>query len=312
MSATAILRATDSLGARAVRLDAMAGATPAVLVEEHAGCEIWAKLEYQHPSGSTKDRVAASIIRDGIDRHRITDETIVVEASSGSMSISLAMACSFVGLAFVAVMPANVTAERSLMIRALGGAVVLTDPDLGMAGALAEVDRIARSNAHVFLPRQFENHRNADAHAASTGEELIAQVPGGIAAFTAGVGTGGTLTGVARALRSAAPGVVIAHAKPVDHEGSFSSIVPGVVDGYSKLLNAQPPDRTVEVLADDAFVAARALIARGFPVGPSSGLNLAAARRLAHDLGTGLVTTIFPDRMERYFSTALFTDLGDR
>ena len=307
-----VLTHTSDLMAAAERLSIMCNLTPTILVERAAGCEIWAKLEHQHPSGSTKDRVAAQIVADGIKRGHITPDTVVVEASSGSMSISLAMACSLAGIRFIAVMPANVTPERCVMIRGLGGEVVLTDPDSGMAAALAEVERLAAESDDVFLPHQFENRLNTDVHASTTGEELLAQVPGTIAAFVAGVGTGGTLTGVARALRSETTDVVIAEAHPVGRGGGISTAVPGVVDGYSKLLATQPADRHISVLADDALTAARDLIARGFPVRPSSGLNLAAARQLAGEVGEDRIATIFPDRMERYFSSALFTDLGGR
>jgi len=312
MTATAVTITRDELTANAARLAVMTAPTPTVLVEETDGCEIWAKLEHLHPSGSTKDRVAARIVEDGIRRGRITASTTVVEASSGSMSISLAMACALVGIRFVAVMPANVTPERTVMIRGLGGDVVLTDPDVGMGGALAEVDRLASDDPSVFLPRQFENHLNTDAHSSHTGAEMLAQVPTRIDAFVAGVGTGGTLTGIARALRTVNESVLVGQAVPIDDSGAPSAAVPGVVDGYSRLLAAQPPDRRITVHTDEAYSAARQLIARGFAVGPSSGLNLAAARHLAREIGSGVVTTIFPDRMERYFSSALFTDLGGR
>lgn len=309
---TGVIALSSDLEARADRLAIMCESTPTVLIERTSGCAIWAKLDYQHPSGSTKDRVAARIVSHGVASGRITADTLVVEASSGSMSISLAMACALIEVRFVAVMPANVSSERSAMIRSFGADVILTDPDAAMGGAIREVESIAAGSTDVFWPRQFENPLNADAHATTTAEELLAQVPGALAAFVAGVGTGGTLTGIARALRTAVPGVVIAQALPVDRNSEPSAAIPGVVDGYSRLMTAQPPDRIARVRADDAVAATRELIARGFPVGPSSGLNLAAARRIANDLGSGRIATIFPDRMERYLSTDLFAESTGR
>ena len=289
--------------------------TPTVaLSDEASGCTIWAKLEYQMPSGSTKDRIAAQILRTA-DLH---EGSIVVEASSGSTSIAFAMACAAIGVRFVGVMPEGVSNERLLMIRRYGGEVVLTPHAEGMAGALSAVEAMAAADPQVFLPRQFANLENARAHELRTGPELIEQVGERIDGFVAAVGTAGTLMGVGAALRAAyGDGVALARVRVAGAEadaeqGGPCSDIPGVVDCMSAILDPGAvglrPD--IDVTHDEALAATRKLITQGFPVGLSSGLNYVGACRLASDLGPGHhVATVFCDRMERYFSSDLFADL---
>jgi cysteine synthase A len=289
--------------------------TPTVpLVDEVSGCTIWAKLEYEMPSGSTKDRIAARILSVA----ELHDDTVVVEASSGSTSIAFAMACAAIGVRFVAVMPEGVSPERLLMIRRYGGEVVLTAHGEGMAGALARTEAMAAADANVFLPRQFANVENARAHELRTGPELIAQVGERIDGFVAAVGTAGTLMGVGAALRAAYGNDValarvrVAGAEADAEQGGPCSDIPGVVDCMSAILDedAVGLGPEIEVTHDDAVRATRELIAQGFPVGLSSGLNYRGACRLAAQLGPDhTVATVFCDRMERYFSSDLFADL---
>ena len=296
-------------------LDRLARPTPTVpLPDDETGCTLWLKLEYTLPSGSTKDRVAAAVLADGLRTGAITERTTVVEASSGSTSIALAMACAVVGLRFVAVMPEGVSNERVLLIRRYGAEVVLAD---GMVGALDRTRAMAEDDADVFLCRQFENPVNAEAHRTGTGPELIAQVDGPIDGFVAGVGTGGTLMGVGAALREAGQSTRIAQVRPgpgVPFAGQpeVCGGIPGIVEGFSSLLDPEriSADDDIVVSDVDAVHTARELCARGLGVGPSSGLNVAGARALARRLGPGHnVATVLCDRMERYFSTSLFDDL---
>ncbi|HUR76306.1 MAG TPA: cysteine synthase family protein [Acidimicrobiales bacterium] len=292
--------------------------TPTVPISDPAsGCTIWAKLEYEMPSGSTKDRIAAQILATAARAGVLTDESVVVEASSGSTSIAFAMACAAVGVHFVAVMPEGVSNERILIIRRYGADVVLTPAAAGVPGAIAEVESLASRGPLVFLPRQFANVENARAHQWRTGPELIAQVGHPLDGFVAAVGTAGTLMGVGAALR-AAYGETVALARvqvagEADAEqGGPCSDIPGVVDCMSALLDGEAlalgPD--IEITHDDALVATRHLIARGFPAGLSSGLNYLGACALAKTLGPDHhVATVFCDRMERYFSSELFDDL---
>ncbi|HVY45957.1 MAG TPA: cysteine synthase family protein [Minicystis sp.] len=305
-----------SLGMRS-QLARLAANTPTVPLRDDAtGCTIWLKLEFLLPSGSTKDRVAAFVLSHGIETGAIDERTLVVEASSGSTSIAFAMACAVLGLRFRAVMPEGVSGERILMIRRYGGEVVLTPKDGGVAGAI-EATRAMAAEGGVFLPRQFENPLNALAHQRGSGPELIAAVDGTIHGFCAGVGTGGTLMGIARALREHGHSTFIARVVPehgvcFENQPEICGGIPGVVEGLSTLLDecevaCAEPLRVPDV---EALRAARELVARGFPVGPSTGLNLVGARRIARRLGPGHnVATVACDRMERYFSTDLFHDL---
>ncbi len=293
--------------------------TPTISFEDAAsGCTLWLKLDYLLPSGCTKDRMATSIVAHAIASGEVSPSTVVVEASSGSTSIALSMVCATVGVPFRAYMPKTVSGERVLMIRRLGGEVVLTPAEQGMDGAVAAMVHDSGSGADLFAVRQFENPRNVFAHQHSTGPELIQQVGDRLHGFVAGVGTGGTLMGVAHALRDHGCDTVIARAMPMatfDAEGGpeVAGGIPGIVEGMSQLLDpdAVGLEDTVLVPEPEAMTTAREFGRRGLGIGPSSGLNIAAARRLGARLGPGhAVATVLPDRMERYFSTALFDDVA--
>ncbi len=293
--------------------------TPTVPYEdEQSGCTLWLKLDYLLPSGCTKDRMATNIVAHAIASGEVSPSTVVVEASSGSTSIALSMVCATVGVQFRAYMPKTVSGERVLMIRRLGGDVVLTPAEQGMDGAVAALLGDSATQSDVFAARQFENPRNVFAHRHSTGPELIQQVGGRLDGFVAGVGTGGTLMGVAHALRDHGYDTAIARAMPtatLTAQGDPEVVggIPGVVDGMSRLMDPEAVglDDPVLVPESEALATAREFGRRGLGIGPSSGLNIAAARRLAARLGPGHhVGTVLPDRMERYFSTALFHDVA--
>lgn len=277
---------------------------------------VWCKLEFLNPSGSTKDRIARYILDKAWRRGELNAGTTVIEASSGSTSIAFALACAQMGLRFVAVMPEGVSHERTLIIRAFGGEVRLTPKEGGIRGAIAETERLA-AECGGFLPRQFANPDNAEAHRLTTAREILDQMPGhAVDAVVSGVGTGGTLVGMWQGFREQGCRCLPVLARPVDTGDrfdaeccSFSGRIPGVADALSRIFAEAKFDRlrTIEVRADDAIATARRLIAAGFPVGPSSGLNVEAAKAVARELGPDArVVTVFPDRMERYFSTELF------
>jgi cysteine synthase A len=308
---------------RKAALIRMARSTIAIpYADEASRCTIWLKLEYLLPSGSTKDRVAAFILGHGVETGAINEQTIVVEASSGSTSIALAMACAVIGVRFRAVMPENVSRERLLIIKRYGGEAELTPAAAGIVGAIDETRRMAAADPHVFLTRQFENQLNARAHERETGPELIQQVGTTIHGFVAGVGTGGTLMGIARALRDAGYRTAVARAVPAKGTtcfegqpevcGGITGNIPGIVEGLSTILDGEEIALGDDIRIDerDAVTATRELCRRGLPVGPSSGLNFAAARIMGRRLGPGhTVATVLCDRMERYFSTDLFDDV---
>lgn len=280
------------------------------------GPEIWCKLEFLNPSGSTKDRIARYILEKAWREGVIGAHSTVIEASSGSTSIAMALACSQLGIRFIAVMPEGVSNERVLMIRAYGGEICLTPKSLGILGSIAETERLA-TECQGFLPRQFSNTDKAAAHRFGSAREILDHIPGGdVDAVVSGVGTGGTLVGLYQGLADAGCRPCPVLAKPVrrtmesDVECcSFSPCIPGVVDSVSTIFkNATLPGlTTVEVPDQEAIETTRLLIRKGFPVGPSSGLNYCAARQAAAVLpASARIVTVFPDRMERYFTTELF------
>jgi len=291
--------------------------SPLVPVRLGAGPPIWCKLEFLNPSGSTKDRIARFILEKAWRQGRLKQGDRVVEASSGSTSIALALASAQLGVKFLAVMPEGVSGERVLIIRAYGGDVKLTPREAGIRGAIAEVDRLG-SEPGVFLPHQFANPDNAEAHRIGTAREVLDQVPGGrVDAVASGVGTGGTLVGLYAGLCESGCPVVPVLAKPVNLSRtpdaeccSFSARIPGVADALSSIFTPErvPGLVTVEVRDEDALGTTLELIRLGFPVGPSSGLNYRAAVEIYTRLGDSAaqVVTVFPDRMERYFTTELF------
>ena len=312
-------RAVSGFVDRASWLLQMPLVTPTIRVEdEPTGCTLWLKLDYLLPSGCTKDRMATSIVAHAIAAGDVTPSTVVAEASSGSTSIALSMVCATVGVPFRAYMPKSVSGERVLMIRRLGGEVVLTPAEQGMQGAVTALFEDAGTDGEVYAARQFENPRNVFAHQRSTGPELIQQVGVRLDGFVAGVGTGGTLMGVAHALRDHGYDTVVAEVKPtatLDAEAGSAVVggIPGVVEGMSRLLDPDAVGLADPVLVPEpeAMATAREFGRRGLGIGPSSGLNIAAARRLAARLGPGHhVGTVLPDRMERYFSTQLFDDVA--
>lgn len=295
---------------------------------------VWCKLEFMNPSGSTKDRIAAFILLKAYREGRIGPARAVVEASSGSTSISMAMVCAKLGVKFIAVMPNAVSSERSLLIRGFGGEVHLAPSGTDMAGCIAMAEEVAQ-DCDGFLPRQFANPDNANAHRYGTAREVLEQMPGQVVnAIVAGVGTGGTLAGLYQGLQDAGCRPHVYAARPVTPgrtEGgccgktpccchktdacyceaecsSFSNRIPGVVENMSKLLDPSQFEEFHVLDVDDthALETTRALHHLGFPVGPSAGLNMAAAATIAQQLGPeATVVTIFPDRVERYFSTGL-------
>ncbi len=234
----------------------------------------------------------------------------------------MALASAQLGLQFVAVMPEGVSAERRLMIESYGGEVIFSPRSEGIRGALARAAREA-SDRGGFTPLQFSNPDNAGAHRYRTAPEIIAQIPGGcVDAVVSGVGTGGTLVGLSQGFADFGCAVATFAARPVNGSAldgaeccSFSGRIPGVVDGLSTIYETfrSESDTLLEldISDDEALEVARTLIRKGFPVGPSSGLNFRAAMMAAERLGPAAhIVTVFPDRMERYFSTELFRTPG--
>ena len=287
---------------------------------------IWCKLEFLNPSGSTKDRIARHILEKARRQGILSAGGTVVEASSGSTSIALALACAQMQLKFVAFIPGSATSERSMMIQAYGGEVRRVSGGMGEVLAAAEA---AAAEHGWFHTRQFSNPDNVEAHRLWTGPEILSQIPGScVDLVVSGVGTGGTLQGLYEAFDTAGCQVRPVAAIPAENEVfggnieccsfKFSSDVPGVVDGVSQLFHRWSQSEAasglerVEVGDGHCLELTRRLWAQGFPVGPSSGLNLGAALEVARSAPRDArIVTVFPDRMERYFSHKVFAQFHD-
>lgn len=295
----------------------------AITLEEELG-PVWCKLEFMNPSGSTKDRIARHILEKAWRRGEIVVGDTVVEASSGSTSIALALACAQMGLKFVAYLPDTATNERSLMIQAYGGEVHRISG--GMRTVLAAAQEGAREGGW-FEARQFENLDNCEAHRIATGPEILSQLESVcVDVVVSGVGTGGTLRGLWECFSEAGCGIKAVAAIPCEGTAfggnaeccslAFSKQVPGVVECLSKLYDdwkgqcGEGDLYEFPVAEEDCLILTRELWRLGFPVGPSSGLNMAAALMAKRRFGRETtVVTVFPDRMERYFSHAVFDSL---
>jgi cysteine synthase A len=295
--------------------------TPLALVRiEPDSPGIWCKLDYLNPSGSTKDRIARHILTKAWRCGEIHGNSTVAEASSGSTSIAFALACAQLGLPFVAFIPDCATSEREWIIRAYGGEVRRIS---GGMPAVMETAQTTCVQEGWFLGRQFANPDNTEAHRLFTGPEILAELPvPRVDAVVSGIGTGGTLRGLHEAFT--ADGHATRAFAAIPREGGafasnpeccslrFSADVPGVADGISEIYRTWRGDPATEIEVGDrqCLELTRRLWSLGFPVGPSSGLNLAAALEVARRLGpAATVVTVFPDRMERYFSHKVFEGL---
>ena len=275
------------------------------------GENIFAKAEFLNPGGSVKDRVALAMIAAAERDGKLNENSIIVEPTSGNTGIGVALVGRLKGYRVRIVMPAGMSEERKKLIRALGAELVLTDDKEGIAGAVRAVREMAAQDPNVFVPQQFENPANPQVHYEKTAAELWRQIGGDIACFVAGVGSGGTLQGVGTFLREHKPDVLIVAVEPknvsalLGHEPGLHQIQ-GIGDGFiPAVLDVKLIDEVVEVSDEDAIETTRRLGRDyGLLVGISSGANVWAARQLAKRV-KGNITTILPDRAERYFSTAL-------
>lgn len=289
---------------------ALVGNTPVVrlarLATEGSG-EVLAKLECKNPSGSVKDRPARAMLEAAENRGELAPGAAIVEATSGNTGISLAMLAACRGYRCTVVMPQDMASARQSILRGYGADVVLTDTEQGMRGAVQEAERLARETG-AFMPRQFENPDNPRSHELTTGPELHAAVDGKLDALVLGVGTGGTLTGIARALRPHLPAL-----KVIAIEPRGSAVLSGGRPGLHALqgLGAGFKPSTLDMsLVDEVHTVsdleAERMVTRlareeGLLVGPSSGANVHAALRVAAELGAdSRVATILCDTGERY------------
>lgn len=301
----------------------LTGRTPLVRlrrVTDGIGATVVAKLESFNPSASVKDRIGVAMIDAAEEAGLLGPDTIILEPTSGNTGIALAMVAAARGYRCVLTMPDTMSRERRMLLRAYGAELILTPGAEGMPGAIAKAEELAESDSRYFVPQQFENPANPAIHRVTTAEEIWNDTDGEIDIFVGGVGTGGTLTGVAAVLKARKPSVTIVAVEPAaspvlsgGHKGPHP--IQGIGAGFvPPVLQTDLVDEIIQVGNDESFDLARRLAQEeGLLVGISSGAAAWAALEVARrPENTGkLIVVVLPSFGERYLSTALFADLAD-
>ena len=296
------------------------GGTPLVrlnTLSKGLSATLLAKLESRNPGGSVKDRIAASMIEAAFAEGKITKDSLIVEPTSGNTGIGLALICAIKGLKLVLTMPESMSVERRKLLAGYGAQLVLTPAAEGMKGAIKKAEELVATTPGAFMPMQFENPANPAAHRASTAMEVWDDTDGQVDCFVAGVGTGGTITGVGQVLKAKKPGVRIVAVEPTDSpvlsggkagphkiQGIGAGFVPGILD-------TKVYDEIIQVGAEDAFLTARRMMREeGISCGISSGANAFAAMQVAArpEMAGKTIVFIVCDTCERYLSTPLFAE----
>ena len=288
-------------------------------IEKELGtsAKLLGKLEHFNPAGSIKDRVAVAMLNDAERRGVLKANSVIIEPTSGNTGIGLASVAAARGYRVIIVMPDTMSAERRQLMRAYGAQLVLTDGALGMKGAIAKAEQLARELPDSFIPGQFDNPANPEAHRLTTGPEIYEDTDGEVDILVAGVGTGGTVTGIGEYLKSRKPTVKVVGVEPADSavlsgKSAGAHGLQGIGAGFvPSILNTDILDEIITVTTDEAYAAARLMGRRcGVLVGISSGAALHAAILLARrpeNAGKNIVV-ILPDAGDRYLSTPMFEE----
>ena len=298
------------------------GSTPLLKLNRFAaaeslGAEVYAKLEYFNPAGSVKDRIAYAMITDAEKSGALKPGSVIIEPTSGNTGIGLAAVAAARGYRIIIVMPETMSVERRQLMKAYGAELVLTEGAKGMKGAIAKAQELAAQTPDSFIPGQFTNPANPSAHRATTGPEIWNDTDGMVDIFVAGVGTGGTLTGVGEYLKSQNPNVKVVAVEPAGSPVLSKGVagahkIQGIGAGFvPDTLNTKVYDEIITVENEDAFATGRELARKeGLLVGISSGAAAWAAAQLAkrpENQGKRIVV-LLPDTGDRYLSTPLFAD----
>jgi cysteine synthase A len=299
------------------------GNTPLVRlnrVTQGAAAEVVAKLEFYNPAHSVKDRIGASMIDAAEKAGLIKPDTIIIEPTSGNTGIALAFVCAARGYKLILTMPDTMSKERRMLLRAYGAELILTPGSEGMGGAIKKAEEIAASDPRYFIPQQFKNPANPEIHRKTTAEEIWHDTEGKVDYLVAGVGTGGTITGVGEVLKARKSSfkaiAVEPDSSPVLSGGPKGPHpIQGIGAGFvPEVLNTKIYDEIIRVKGDDAFATARRMAREeGLLVGISSGAATWAALQVAHrkENAGKLIVVIIPSFGERYLSTPLYADLAD-
>ncbi|MFH1875974.1 MAG: cysteine synthase A [Candidatus Omnitrophota bacterium] len=272
--------------------------------------QVLAKLELLNPGGSVKDRIALAMVEDAEQNGILKADSVVIEPTSGNTGIGLAMVCAIKGYRCIIVMPETMSLERMYILQAYGAEVVLTPGSQGMKGAIKKAEELYKKKPHSFIPQQFKHPSNPKVHRETTAKEILAQTGGELDVFIAGVGTGGTITGVGEVLKKHNPEIKIIAVEPAESAvlsgGKHNPHkIQGIGAGFvPEILNRDIIDEIITVSDQDAYSSAKLLTKKeGIFGGPSSGAAVFAALKVAKILGEGKrVVTVFPDTGERYFS----------
>ncbi|MEA4823070.1 MAG: cysteine synthase A [Clostridiaceae bacterium] len=279
--------------------------------------KLFAKLEYLNPAGSVKDRIAKAMLDDAEDSGKLTPESVIIEPTSGNTGIGLASVAAARGYRIIIVMPETMSVERRQLMRAYGAELVLTEGALGMKGAIAKAEALAAELPHAFIPGQFKNPANPKAHFETTGPEIWNDTDGQVDIFVAGVGTGGTITGVGKYLKSKNPSIRVVAVEPAASPVLSAGVagphkIQGIGAGFvPEVLDTTVYNEIIPVSNEDAFDIGRKIgSSEGILVGISSGAAVSAAITLAKrpDSRGKTIVVLLPDTGDRYLSTPLFSE----
>jgi cysteine synthase A len=294
------------------------GKTPLIRLNkfsDETDTTILAKAEFLNPSGSVKDRIAIAMIKDALEKKLVDKDTTIIEPTSGNTGIGLAMSCASLGLKLILTMPSSMSIERRKLLAAYGANLVLTEPTLGMKGAVNKALELSKEIKNSFVPQQFSNLANPQIHRATTAQEIINDTDGKIDIFVSAVGTGGTITGVGEELKNKNPNIKIVAVEPdlspiLSGGNAGPHKIQGIGAGFvPEVLNTKVYDKVITVSYENSVATARELAkSEGILVGISSGANVFAAKELAKENKGKTILTILCDNGDRYLSTTLFED----